>query len=886
MALVSLLLLALAPACVTAGDGPHPAVPLEASRAFGEARRITRHADPADVQARAEAVAKAERALDLNPGWVAPRRFLDEELRSDLRGPEALGARRQDLALNPEDVGLHYLVGRLEGQGGESHLKEAVRLDPYEPWAQHGLAWNAYRRGEFSKAKRYGKRALDRARDPFERAQFAWAMARYLTSDGEEDEALELLATHASSEDIAAWDRTWLTVELALLELGSGDYQRRLGGALRAARLLREADLTDDEVKRLVLVARLHGATTAAVVREGLAAREDSLALRLRGELILGEARSVLGLGILERDAAAGGEPLSGSRERQLRFALGNAAAAVEQWRTELPGFALNERGVPRTPTLARLVRAARALDGSALSARRFGAALIDAGWFAEARAYASRVPTHNLDDALALDARAAAGRGLLSAISRMLHAVDRGEAYFEPPGTGPGGWKAITHGTEPEAAPEPEPEPEPESETVEPDAAGEGVSNGPGWSAKSAQERSLGDASEDAAEDSGRVRDLDDLLTALGPAVARSHASLGGSTDPERVSAALLASPRLDFGMLGQVVHPGPRFSAEDGEQERGKPGAPVGGLAAELARMGRFGLFGQVGGQSPDGAVMRMLYQEVRSGKHMGQEWSGSVAWCDGADVPSRASRAGASIAGAALHEGYWIDVSILRRERKRWQDLADRFAGIDGEARVERALAVTGLALANPALDSRASTELLLGEADRVRLAVMVERGAPLGAHLTPPTLDEICLATANHEEGHLCDHARFLPLGEHMGRVLKFLFTSGFSPAVMARRLEARAHLTALCVTADPRLPLVDMLQAAEDGGTSALPHTRAYADLLGDFLEELDKQLSSDPAAWPELDPLRALGQQLHLLAPERVRQVALVLAERRGLVTN
>jgi hypothetical protein len=310
------------------------------------------------------------------------------------------------------------------------------------------------------------------------------------------------------------------------------------------------------------------------------------------------------------------------------------------------------------------------------------------------------------------------------------------------------------------------------------------------------------------------------------------------------------------------------------------------VGGLAAELARMGRFGLFGQVAGQAPDGAVMRVLYQEVRSGEHLGMEWSGSVAWCDGADVPARASRAGASIAGAALHEGYWIDVSILRRELRRWNDLAERFAGIEGPRRVERALAVTGLPLANPGQGSRASTDLLLGEADRVRLAVMVERGAPLGAHLTPPTLDEICLATANHEEGHLCDHARFLPLGKHVGRVLKFMFTSGFSPAVMARRLEARAHLTALCVTADPRLPLVDMLQAAEDGGTSALPHTRAYADLLGDFLAELDKQVTNDPGAWPELDPTRLLGQQLHILAPERVRQVALVLAERRGLVAN
>ena len=866
--LLCLPLLVLASACVTPGRGPHPAVPLEASRAFGEARRISRHADPADVQARAAAVEQAQRALDLHPGWVTPQRFLDEELRTDLRGPQALAARRQALADHPLDAGLNYLTGRLEGLAGEPRLEQAVRLDPFEPWAQHGVAWNAYRRGEFSKAKRYGRRALARARDPYERAQFAWALARYLTSADREDEALELLVSHASDEEISAWDRTWLTVELALLELGASNFQRRLDGALRAARLLREADLTDDEVQRLVLSARRRGSTTAEVVREGLAARLDPLALRLRGELILSEGRSLLGLGILERDAAQGGKPLSGSRERTLRFALGSAAAAVEEWRAELPELVLDERGIPRTAPLARLVRAARALDGTALGARRLGAALIDAGWFAEARAYASRVPTEQLDDALTLDARAAAGSGLLGSISRMLHAVDRGEAYFEPPGTGPGGWKAVTHLAQAEAV------------------ASTGAAQGAADDTQLREGPPTMDESRDAHPGGRRVRDLDDLLEALGPAVARSHAALGGSTDPQHVSRVLLASPRLDFGLLGQVVHPGPRFSALDGERERGKPGAPVGGLAAELARLGRFGLFGQVAGQSPDGAVMRVLYQELRSGEHLGVAWSGSVSWCEGADVPARASRAGASIAGAALHEGYWIDVSILRRELQRWHDLVDRFAGVRGPARVERALRVTGLSLENATQSARAGTDLLLGEADRVRLAVMVERGAPLDAHLTPPTLDEICLATANHEEGHLCDHVRFLPLGRNLGRVLWFVVTSGFSPTVMARRLEARAHLTALCVTADPRLPLVDMLQAAENGGASQLPHTRAYADLLGDFLEELDEQLTNDPAAWPELDPTRLLGQQLHFLAPERIRQVALVLAQRRGLVAD
>ena len=111
---------------------------MEASRAFAEARRITRHADPADAQTRAEAVAQAERALELFPGWVAPQRFLDEELRSDLRGPEALAARRRALHEDPQNAGLHYLTGRLEGLAGEAHFKQAARLDPGDDRGSQG----------------------------------------------------------------------------------------------------------------------------------------------------------------------------------------------------------------------------------------------------------------------------------------------------------------------------------------------------------------------------------------------------------------------------------------------------------------------------------------------------------------------------------------------------------------------------------------------------------------------------------------------------------------------------------------------------------------------------------------------------------------------------
>jgi hypothetical protein len=99
----------------------------------------------------------------------------------------------------------------------------------------------------------------------------------------------------------------------------------------------------------------------------------------------------------------------------------------------------------------------------------------------------------------------------------------------------------------------------------------------------------------------------------------------------------------------------------------------------------------------------------------------------------------------------------------------------------------------------------------------------------------------------------------------------------------RELEYRAQLVSLASSPDPRVPLSDVLFAAENGVGGATPHAGAYRRLLADFLVELDVRLAREPDLWPELDPHFALAHQLHHLGPERVREVALALAKRHGL---
>ena len=310
--------------------------------------------------------------------------------------------------------------------------------------------------------------------------------------------------------------------------------------------------------------------------------------------------------------------------------------------------------------------------------------------------------------------------------------------------------------------------------------------------------------------------------------------------------------------------------------------------GLATVLARLGRFGVFGQMwGAGGPDGTILQRVLVEERSGEHFGVHWEGTVAWCEGAELKSRAGRAGADISGAALHEGYWIDLAAVRREHEPWRVVEQRFLS-EERARLEGALEIRGLALATPSTDpaarrrERRGAGTLLGAADRVRLAVLRDRSAG-GGGAPLVTLDELLLVTAIHEEGHLCDRTRFLPLSHHLLAAARFLFVHGFSPTGVARALEYRAQLTALARAPDPRVPLVSILRAAEGVDAGATPHGEAYRELLDDLLWVLDRELERDPRAFSEISPDHVLAHQLHWLPPEKLRRLAVTLARRAGL---
>lgn len=689
-----------------------------------------------DPSARSE----LERATRLAPDWIAPERLLDELARRELRLPEALAIRRAQ----SDSAEALYLRGRLEGEGGLRCYQRALELDPECAFALHGLGVLAARAGRPAQAEQLAQRALRHAGCAWERGFFGTALARATLRQRGPRAGVQEIGRLLEEQQLLSRDvlrlRTLALQWRALLEAP----EKLIDPLLE---LLREPELAEPELRALAALFELMPSAREELLL-ALTTPQPPPAMRavrerLRAELLLQAAPAFLTAARLQD---------SSRLARWMLFAIGRADEAVERWLLELPEQVLAAPGVPKDARLARMVVLARAG-----SDRELGQALLECGWFTEARALAQFLALKDPQGAVALD-----------------------------------------------------------------DAALE------------------------------RNAELSQCLR-----VAR---------DAEGLDAALRAlrceeSPRLKFGPLGQLAHPGPWFSAEDEREGLGKAGEPVGGLARRMDRLGRFALLGEVLIQSGlDAAILPRVAVEQLSGSVLGQPWSGTVVWCEGQELAPRASRQGAHIHAAALHEGFWLDIASVRREREEWLEVERRFA--DPERR-QRALAVEAL----PAEGAPADLRATLDASDRLRLAVIAERGVP--------SLSEFVQATAAHESAHIVDRQRFLPLERGWWRALRLLADCGFSLRMFGEELEARAQLAGLCESREPRILLAHLLDAAGGEFGKQLPHASGYRRLLVRLLKKLEGH--------PALDSSRLLVQQLHRLPAEELRRVARVLASEQGL---
>ena len=356
---------------------------------------------------------------------------------------------------------------------------------------------------------------------------------------------------------------------------------------------------------------------------------------------------------------------------------------------------------------------------------------------------------------------------------------------------------------------------------------------------------------------------DMDQVLSALEARLGSySRAESGDGREP-REGYGLKQSTRIDLW---------PILTGIAGADGTGITQPGLGTLARDL------GFYVQIvapTGQDTQTRLARLVLQEAAQGELLGRPWQGTRILLG--DVQSRYPDW--QISGAAMPDQYWVLLPEIVRGQNNWRSLAARFEGRP-EA-VQAALAQTGLL---PASGVRTcDTRPGLGEAERLALAVMVSLGEESAQQLVVPSLEDLLDLTMRHEEGHMADYEEWLPPSEALFKVLRLFWQGGLSVRGIWAHVEARAQLTAMAVAQDPRLGLAQILRMVEarerTRGPTVHPHAEGYEWLLKKILLELKR----NPRG---LDPSRSLLHQLHLLAPEELAAVCLLLAEEEGLVRH
>jgi Tfp pilus assembly protein PilF len=293
--------------------------------------------------------------------------------------------------------------------------------------------------------------------------------------------------------------------------------------------------------------------------------------------------------------------------------------------------------------------------------------------------------------------------------------------------------------------------------------------------------------------------------------------------------------------------------------------PTLPGQGLGRLLEAFGRFAVLGQVLGGPIDVFAMREIHRRDIESELLGRPLRGNVVVGEAREISALAELGGPDIAGAAVHEGYFVNLDVVRD----WATDVEELRRVHGTP--ERRARLLAAPLLRCERAERTALDEPLHVAQKLALrAALREDPCPIYQRLFE--------LVSIHERAHLADAAEFLPVGRKPFSMLGFLIAAGFSAAAIEARLEMRAELSALAAADEPDLVLSHIVSYALEGRSSA--HARGFRILLERFLAHLDEHLDS----FPKLDPSARLIQQLHLLENEEIRRVALALAREEGLV--
>ena len=269
---------------------------------------------------------------------------------------------------------------------------------------------------------------------------------------------------------------------------------------------------------------------------------------------------------------------------------------------------------------------------------------------------------------------------------------------------------------------------------------------------------------------------------------------------------------------------------------------------LVRRLAEQGLLLVLGQRAGGPPEAmlaAIVRRSGRELIESRGVTVEreaiWigrrhlSGYTEWAGGGDL-----------AGLALGSVVLIDVHASAR----WEGSIRR--------RMARLRPFAAAALAQDALEDIPGDRIddPAGVADRLLLETEIDLVA------------EVLV----HEDAHLVDAKRFLPVGGNFLRGFGLALQHGFAAEKVVAFLERNAQLAAIAEGPHPRAALA--ICCASLGGVGV--HATGYSEIVQAMVHEI----RDTPSRYPGIDRERVIVQQLHRLTDDEIQGLAQTLTKR------
>ncbi len=273
---------------------------------------------------------------------------------------------------------------------------------------------------------------------------------------------------------------------------------------------------------------------------------------------------------------------------------------------------------------------------------------------------------------------------------------------------------------------------------------------------------------------------------------------------------------------------------------------------IVRACARRGFFILLGQRRGGPPELFFGRIARRDHRRAATVrGVQVEREVIWVQRRIISGYAEWAGGGeTAGLALDGQILIDLQAVAAWEGEWRRALRRMQPV--------------------------RQSVLAAEALRDQPVTSIEDPAGISWRLLLDSHRDLREEILAHENAHLVDAQRHLPVEKHLFRNLALAVGKGFDAKRILAFLERNAQVTAIAEGPTPRAGLAVCCSMLTGSGA----HSLGYEEIVQGMVDDIEKH----PDRYPTIDTQRVIVQQLHRLSERQVRAAARQLMVRWGLV--